>query len=204
MHIFRSVVPFAVAAVASFAVSAANLTAAVTDKTGKPLPGAVVTLEPESGKLPVKPLAGIEISQVRKAFSPDVSVVTLGTAVTFPNRDTVRHHVYSFSPARTFELKLYAGTPSAPIVFDKAGVAVIGCNIHDQMTAWVVIVDTPYYTRSVADGSARIEGVAAGTYRLRTWHPGLAEGSTPPFTVVRVGASDVEQAVRLDVLGALP
>ncbi|MEO6743049.1 MAG: methylamine utilization protein, partial [Caldimonas sp.] len=155
-------------------------------------------------RLPVKPVTGIEISQTKKRFAPDISVVTVGTAVTFPNRDTVRHHVYSFSAAKPFELKLYAGTPSTPVVFDKPGIVVIGCNIHDQMTAWVVIVDTPFYVRSGADGKARLDGVPAGSYKLRAWHPGLPEGTAPVALALRVDTADVEQAVSLDVAGAQP
>ncbi|MDQ6680626.1 MAG: methylamine utilization protein [Pseudomonadota bacterium] len=181
---------------------AATVTASVTDKAGRALPGAVVMLEPVSGKLPVKPMSGIEIAQSKRKFVPDVTVVTLGTAVTFPNLDTVRHHVYSFSPAKTFELKLYAGTPSSAVVFDKTGIAAIGCNIHDQMAAWIVIVDTPHHARSGADGSARLEGVAAGSYRLRAWHPGLAVDAQPPSVTVKVAAADIEQAIRLDVAAA--
>ena len=184
--------------------AAATVTATVTDKAGRPLPGAVVTLEPSGAKLAVKPLNGVEISQKAKAFIPDVTVVTVGTPVTFPNLDTVRHHVYSFSPAKTFELKLYAGTPSAPVVFDKAGIAVIGCNIHDQMAAWVVVVDTPYYARTAANGTVRLEGVGAGSYRLRAWHSSLATDSAPPTTVVNVAAADVESAIRLEGVTAAP
>jgi plastocyanin len=115
-----------------------------------PLTDAVVMLEPAAGRLPVKPMSGVEIAQAQKQFQPRVTVVTVGTPVSFPNFDTVRHHVYSFSPIKTFELKLYAGVPREPVVFDKPGVAVLGCNIHDQMAGWVVVVDTPLFARSDA------------------------------------------------------
>jgi hypothetical protein len=107
----------------------------------------------------------------------------------------VRHHVYSFSPTKTFELKLYAGAPHAPVVFDKPGVAVLGCNIHDKMAAWVVVVDTPLHARSGAAGNSQIEGVPPGAYRMRVWHPGPA-GSTEPMSMpLNVGTTDVEQRV---------
>ncbi|OYU78809.1 MAG: methylamine utilization protein, partial [Burkholderiales bacterium PBB5] len=115
----------------------------VTDASGKPLAGAVVFAESADARAAVKPLTGINVVQRAKQFAPQVTVVTVGTAVHFPNEDTVRHHVYSFSPVKKFELKLYAGTPSLPVVFDKPGVAVLGCNIHDQMAAWVLILETP-------------------------------------------------------------
>src|SRR6188474_185260 len=121
--------------------SAASVGVFVADPAGKPLPDAVVMLEPVAGRLPVTPMAGVRIAQVKRQFTPQVSVVTVGTPVSFPNDDTVRHHVYSFSPVKTFELKLYSGAPNAPVVFDKPGIAVLGCNIHDRMAAWVLVVD---------------------------------------------------------------
>ncbi len=87
--------------------------------------------------------AGAELGQRNKRFAPYVLPVQTGTAVSFPNFDTVRHHAYSFSPIRTFEIKPYVGTPVAPVVFDKPGTAVLGCNIHDRMAAYVHVVDTP-------------------------------------------------------------
>jgi plastocyanin len=192
--------PAALAAGAPVACAAA-LSVAVVDSTGQPLPDAVVLLEPASGRVPVQPLAGVEIAQRGRQFSPQVSVVTVGTPVTFPNYDTVRHHVYSFSPAKTFELKLYAGSPHAPVVFDKPGVAVLGCNIHDQMIAWVVVADTPFYARTSAAGQARISDVPPGTYRLRTWHPGLPEPLAAEAMPLVVGAADIAQRVVLNLEG---
>jgi len=190
-----------VLAAASCGVQAASVGVFVSDPSGKPLHGAVVMLEPAAGKLPVAPLAGVRIAQVKRQFAPQVSVVTVGTPVSFPNDDTVRHHVYSFSPVKTFELKLYAGVPNTPVVFDKPGIAVLGCNIHDQMVAWVVVVDTPHFARSAASGRARIEGVPAGNYQLRVWHPGLAEGSPPTSSAVSVGSADLELRAALDIVG---
>jgi len=179
------------------AAQAAAVAVLVTDAGGEPLNDAVVTLEPAAGKVPVKPMAGVEIAQHHLAFDPAVTVVTVGTPVAFPNQDTVRHHVYSFSPAKTFQLKLYAGKPHDPVVFDKAGVAVLGCNIHDQMLAWVVVVDTPWFARSAAGGRARLDAVPPGAYQLRVWHPSLPEGVAPPAVPVTVGAADLEQRVKL-------
>ncbi len=184
---------------------AAALAVQVTDGAGKPLAGAVVSLEPVSTKLPVAPLAGIEIAQSQRQFRPAVTVGPVGTPVSFPNFDTVRHHVYSFSPAKTFELKLYAGVPHVPVLFDKAGIAVIGCNIHDKMVGWVVVVDTPHHTRSAADGHARLDGIAAGAYRLRVWHPALRDAvSGAALLPLNVGSADLEQEVRLNVMGTEP
>ena len=188
---------FAVSLALATGAAAATVDVVVADGAGKPLADAVVMLEPTSGRLPVKPLAGVQITQVRRQFDPQVTVIPVGTAVAFPNLDTVRHHVYSFSRAKTFELKLYAGVPTAPVVFDKVGISVLGCNIHDQMVAWVVVVDTPFYARSSALGKASLAGVPPGAYRLKVWHSTLADASTPSSTLLNVGSADVEAQATL-------
>lgn len=181
---------------------AATLNVSVTDAAGKPLADAVVMLEPASGKAPVKPLPDVEISQAKRQFNPRVTLITVGTKVAFPNFDTVRHHVYSFSQAKTFELKLYAGVPAAPIVFDKPGLAVLGCNIHDRMAAWVVVADTPWFARTGADGTARIDGAPAGAYRLASWHPGLPANAALVVQSLQLGASEQRETVQLAVEAA--
>ena len=181
---------------------AANVNVLVTDAAGNPLTDAVVMLEPIGTHVSVKPMQGVQIAQHDLQFSPQVSVVTVGTAVLFPNQDTVRHHVYSFSPAKTFQIKLYAGVPHTPIVFDKPGIAVLGCNIHDGMVAWVVVTDTPLWARSVAGGYARVADVAPGSYQMHVWHSTLAENAAPMVVPVVVAAGDVEQRVRLGAGGS--
>jgi plastocyanin len=177
---------------------AAGVSVTVADAAGRPLADAVVMLEPQGAHVPVKPMAGAQVEQVDRHFVPQVSIVTVGTPVTFPNHDTVRHHVYSFSPIKTFELKLYAGTPHEPVVFDKAGVAVLGCNIHDQMVAWVVVVDTPWFARSDATGRASLADVPAGSYLLHVWHASQQEDAPPLQLPLTVAAADVERRVVLD------
>ncbi|HEY4069156.1 MAG TPA: methylamine utilization protein [Burkholderiaceae bacterium] len=179
--------------------SAAGLNIDVTDAAGKPLIDAVALLEPVNGRAPVKPLADAEISQAKRQFSPRVTVITTGTRATFPNFDTVRHHVYSFSAAKTFELKLYAGVPNLPITFDKPGIVVLGCNIHDTMAAWVVVADTPWFARTAQNGHARIESAPAGNYKLRLWHPSLPLNGELAAIPVALGASDVEIKSQLAV-----
>ncbi len=188
---------FAVSLALGSGAAAATVDVVVADGAGKPLADAVVMLEPTSGHLPVKPLSGVQITQAHRQFDPQVTVIPVGTAVVFPNLDTVRHHVYSFSGAKSFELKLYAGVPAAPVVFDKVGIAILGCNIHDQMVAWVVVVDTPLYARSSALGKASLPGVPAGAYRLNVWHSTLADASTPSSTLLTVGSADVEEQATL-------
>ena len=182
-------------------VQAAALNVNVTDANGAPLVDAVALLEPAVGKVAVKPMADVEISQAKRQFHPRVTLITTGTRVTFPNFDTVRHQIYSFSPIKTFELKLYAGVPGLPITFDKPGVAVLGCNIHDAMAAWVVVADTPWSARSAANGRARIDAVPPGNYKLRLWHPGLAPNTEAAPVALTIGAADAEYSARLAVRG---
>lgn len=180
---------------------AANVSVVVSDAAGHPLADAVVMLEPIGAPLPVKPMQNVQIAQHDLQFSPAVSVVTVGTPVLFPNQDTVRHHVYSYSAAKTFQIKLYAGVPHTPIVFDKPGIAVLGCNIHDGMIAWVVVTDTPLWGRSTAGGQARVADVPAGSYLLRVWHSSLAETVPPQSVALTVGASDLDQRIKLGANG---
>jgi plastocyanin len=183
---------------------AAAVNVRVTDGAGQGLGDAVVVLEPVGGKLPLAPLSGVQISQAKREFHPSVTVVTVGTAVAFPNFDTVRHQVYSFSPTKQFELKLYAGVPSAPVVFDKPGVAVLGCNIHDSMVAWVLVVDTPLFGVTSAGGRAALAAVPPGAYQLRVWHAGLGLGAELPGMALKVGATDLEQEMRVNTAVSRP
>ena len=139
------------------------------------------------------------MAQQGKQFLPDVLVVPVGTSVHFPNRDSVRHHVYSFSPAKKFELKLYTGTPANPVVFERAGVVTLGCNIHDRMVGWIVVVDTPYYAQAAeGTGQVQINGVPAGNYKLRVWHPRMAPGAAAHEQPVAVPATgNVRAAAKL-------
>lgn len=177
--------------------AAAELSVTVSGAGGVPLPGAVVFLQSEAAARAVQPMTQQEISQQNKAFLPEQLVVTRGTAVNFPNRDTVRHHVYSFSPAKRFELKLYIGTPAEPVVFDTAGVAVLGCNIHDEMVAWVVIVDTPHFAGTDAAGRVVLRDVPPGQYTLRAWHRGMVPGSAAAEQPVRIPAAGGTAAVSI-------
>jgi plastocyanin len=159
---------------ASFATNAGNISATIIDGKGQPLPDAIVYLVPSQPLLPVKS-KHVVIDQVDKEFVPRVTVVQTGTAVDFPNHDNIRHQVYSFSPAKTFQLKLYSGRPSSPVIFDRSGLAVLGCNIHDHMIAWVLSVDTPWFARTDAQGRAQVSDMPAGKYEMLVWHPGMAQ-----------------------------
>lgn len=184
-------------ALATAASQAGDLSVEVRDLQGNTLADAVVFAEPASeAAAPANVKAKITIDQVNKQFVPRVSVLRAGTVVTFPNSDNIRHSVYSFSPAKVFTTKLYAGRQAEPIVFDRSGVIVLGCNIHDQMLAWAVVVDTPYFGKSGAEGAVTLKSLPAGEYRLNTWYPGLTQ---PVSEAVTIGAAgDLQRQVRVD------
>ena len=176
---------------------AATLTVLVTDASGKSVQDAVAYAEPEL-KMPVpKQFPKIEIEQKGRKFLPMVSVVQTGTSILFPNNDTVRHHIYSFSPAKIFELKLYSGVPEKPVLFDKPGTVVLGCNIHDQMLAYIYVVDTPYFAKSDANGKLNIE-VPAGKYRLKLNHSDLSAGENPE-QAINMGSENFSTSMKLNL-----
>lgn len=150
-------------------VNAAELSVSVADISGAPIINAVVYAEPV-GKPVTKLNSQVAIEQKNKTFIPLVTVVQTGTNINFPNRDLVRHHVYSFSPAKTFELKLYSGVPANPVLFDMPGTVVLGCNIHDTMLAYIHIVDTPYFAKTDHTGKAKLNELPAGQYIVKVWH----------------------------------
>lgn len=166
--------------------SAASLTIDVRNPQGAPVNDAVVFLEPERSVAASAPTRAT-IDQRARQFVPRVSVLQRGTIVLFPNSDNVRHHVYSFSPAKTFDLRLYAGTTAEPVTFDQAGLVVLGCNIHDSMIAYVAVVDTPYFGRTDATGSVQVT-LPAGSYRLRLWHPDLLQPVATETVVIHDAA----------------
>jgi plastocyanin len=147
-----------------------------------PVEDAVVYLmSPLTPKMPVRE-PNSRIDQVNKMFVPAVSVVQTGTRITFPNKDNIRHQVYSFSKAKKFEIKLYADTPAKPVLFDQPGYVVMGCNIHDNMIAHMLVVDTPYFGLSDKRGVAQIVDVPPGDYSLIAWYymrPDMDAGVKP-------------------------
>lgn len=142
----------------------------VKSTAGEPLADAVVAVELRAQTSRAAPGAKAEMAQRERQFQPYVLVVQTGTAVNFPNFDTVRHHVYSFSPVKTFDIKLYSGTPAEPVLFDKPGIATLGCNIHDKMSAHIVVVDTPLFAKTDAQGLLKLD-LPAGEHNLKVWHP---------------------------------
>lgn len=155
----------------SHLAQAASLEVQVRDAAGAALPDAAVYAVPSTGPADARGARTVTIEQRDREFIPFLTVLQTGTPVSFPNRDAILHHVYSFSPAKAFEIKLYSGTPPGEIVFDKPGVVTLGCNIHDWMVAYVVAVQTPHFGRTDAQGVVRLRDLPAGTYEVRTYHP---------------------------------
>jgi plastocyanin len=157
--------------------AAESLDGLVKTTDGKPVADAVISVVAVSESRPAARAGRAIVDQQDREFVPHVRAITVGTEVTFPNKDDIRHHVYSFSPAKKFELPLFKGTQSAPVKFDKPGVVVLGCNIHDWMLGYVVVLETPYFDTTGADGRARIADLPPGTYDVHVWHPRLVDGA---------------------------
>jgi plastocyanin len=191
-------VAIAVATEAAFAN--ATIVAEVRTSAGEPVVDAVVYAMPatsgtSTGVAP-KGARQAAIEQVDREFVPYVSVVQTGTTITFPNRDPIRHHVYSFSRAKTFEIKLYSGEAPAAILFDQAGVVALGCNIHDWMIAYVLVVDTPYFGKTNAEGVVQLRNLPPGKYEIVAWHP--VQKQAAPVQAVALANGDARARFTLD------
>ena len=186
----------------ALSASAATLNAAVTDDQGKPVADAVVWATPLApAPAPTRRAPVAILDQQNREFIPYVLPVEVGTSITFPNNDNIRHHVYSFSPARKFELPLYSGVPAAPVLFATPGTVVLGCNIHDWMLAYVQVVSTPYFARTGAGGDARLPGLPTGAYEVRVWHPRLKGAPEATAQRVTLAATDAGQLGFVIALG---
>ncbi len=145
---------------------AGEVTFRVTDATGQPVENAVV-MSSAPGKSSAS--GKFEMRQENLTFDPYLLVVPVGAEVTFPNLDRVRHHVYSFSKGNRFELKLYGKEEARSITFENAGIVAIGCNIHDEMVAYIRVVDSAAYGKTNAKGEVTLTLPAAG--KVSVWHP---------------------------------
>src|SRR6195256_4074292 len=152
----------------------AEIAATITDQQGHPVVDAVLVAVPVDGNIRSRERSRAgSIDQVDKEFLPRVTIVPVGGSVSFPNHDDVRHQVYSFSPAKRFELPLYAGVPAQPIIFDKPGVVVLGCNIHDWMVGYIYVSESPFFAKTGKDGKAVLTELPLRAYVVRVWHPQL-------------------------------
>jgi plastocyanin len=156
---------------AAQAASASTVSVNVKTIAGTAAEDTVVVLDPLDAAPPAAHERAV-IDQQHKTFVPRVSVIRTGTAVSLPNSDSIRHEVYSHSPPHPFQVKLYASSHTEEVTFDKPGLLVLGCNIHDSMVAFVAVVDSPYYAKILGSGQAEMH-VPPGRYRVRVWHPAL-------------------------------
>jgi plastocyanin len=173
--------------------AAVEVSAQIVDQSGHPIEDAVVVAKATSSSIsiPVTKLVDNIVDQVDKQFVPYVKPILVGSMVRFPNKDNIRHHVYSFSSAKTFELPLYSGTSAPPVLFDKPGVVILGCNIHDWMISYVYVAETPYFAKTGADGRAVIKDLPAGNYSVRVWHPRMKDGEESTARIVALGGNSV-------------
>ncbi|HYC58612.1 MAG TPA: methylamine utilization protein [Thermoanaerobaculia bacterium] len=177
---------FALAIAVAAPAFGATIDVRVQTPRGGAVRDAVVYAVPEGRTVPLANKAAV-MDQKNRMFIPHVLPVQTGTSVRFPNSDDIRHHVYSFSPAKPFQLPLYEGTPATPEVFDRAGVVTLGCNIHDQMSAFIVIVDTPHFAKTAAGGKTSLKDLEPGRYTVRVWYPDMREEPKPQVISVRNG-----------------
>lgn len=169
---------------------AATLQVKVVDQSGAAVGDAVVWAIPNGDPVPPTTTGTAMIDQIKRKFVPLISVVQTGTSVTFPNKDDIEHDVYSFSDAKRFDLHLYHGTHAKPVVFDKSGLVVMGCNIHDQMLAYLMVVDTPYFAKTDTSGAAQLSKVPQGGYTLTVWHYQMTDPNGRVTQPITAGAAN--------------
>ncbi|NJC35255.1 plastocyanin [Sphingomonas jejuensis] len=178
------------ALIAPAAAEAATLSFQVRGPGGQPLPGAVVTVEVAGGA--AAPVRGPYVMEQRDIqFQPHVLIVPVGASVSFPNRDRVRHHVYSFSRPKRLDLPLYGRDETHSVTFDQPGVVALGCNIHDAMSAFVFVTATPFVAQSGADGRVTLAQVPAGSATVRVWHPSIRARGNSMAQAFTVTAADL-------------
>jgi plastocyanin len=154
----------------------------LVDQAGQPVSDVVARIEQAQSSTPAAPNTAV-MDQVDLSFSPKVIAVSTGTLVQFPNSDETRHHVYSFSPAKTFELRLFRGNEAPPVEFDQAGLVVIGCNIHDSMLGYIYVTDGQVYGVTDVEGGLTLPSFTAPeSSELVLWHPDLPETLSIPLT----------------------
>ncbi|WP_375380574.1 methylamine utilization protein [uncultured Sphingomonas sp.] len=185
-----------IALAASQGASAATVTLDVRGPDGRPLADAVVMID-VPGHASAVPQGPYVMEQKAIAFQPHVLVVPVGASVSFPNRDTVRHHVYSFSKAKRFDLKLYGREDQRSVVFDKPGVVALGCNIHDTMSGFIIVSASPFTGRTNAAGHLVVADVPPGPARLTVWSPAIRQPDNMAAQMIVVPAGGVAKTIAI-------
>lgn len=184
-------------------VVASTVHVSINDQNGRSVAGAVVSLAPLDGSHAVKHENTTVIDQRERAFVPQVIAVATGTEVEFPNSDVIRHHVYSFSKPKHFDLKLYSGQSMPSVLFDKSGLVSMGCNIHDWMRGYIYVLDEPYFSVSNESGDAWLN-VPPGKYHLVTRHPRQKLEAEDVITVNGDQYTDFVITINIETKGDLP
>lgn len=191
-------------AAAGSGARAASISLTITDSDNHPLADAVVSITP-AGKAAVTatgpnvtPAQAI-IDQRDETFIPYVVAIRRGGTVTFRNSDHTRHHVYSFAPIKQFEYVLKPGETTPAVLFDKPGIVVLGCNIHDQMIAYIDVIDAPWVTITPNSGIARIDGLPPGDFVLTVWHPLIRPDAVPPTRNVSLPAANSTSTISVAI-----
>ncbi|GAB3680485.1 methylamine utilization protein [Salinisphaera aquimarina] len=176
---------------------AVDVDVTITGPDGQPLEYAAVMARWPGATKPQANLIPAVMDQRNLTFVPHMLVVPQGSQVVFPNQDKTRHHVYSFSKTKTFDIKLYIGRPQRPITFDTPGVVTVGCNIHDQMQAFIVVSDDPRWAITDANGHARLAALPDSTVTLSIWHPWMISEDARVTRVLEPGTRQAR--ITLDV-----
>ena len=180
----------------SFGLGAHGKSLTINDQSGKPLQYVVVSVAASPTPAPEPAI----MDQVERRFDPKVLTVPVGTSVSFPNSDNIRHHVYSFSPTKPFEIKLYSGSTVAPVEFDKSGIVALGCNIHDQMIGYIYVFENARAFITSENGTVDIPGDAES---VTLWHPELDIVQSKRETVA-LDTSKTSETLTLTLNAAIP
>lgn len=182
----------------SLNVSATTLTGVVTNDD-EPVFEAVITAVGSLKAKPVLATSPRKMDQKHREFVSHILAIHAGESVLFPNSDNIKHHIYSFSPANPFEIQLYKDVSPKPIIFDKAGIVVLGCNIHDWMVGYVYVSDAPFMTQTNEKGEWSLN-LPPDDYTVTLWHPNLDTPNNVQIQQIKITTeklAPIEQKITL-------
>jgi plastocyanin len=182
--------------------SARTISGQVLGQDGKPIAKAVVFVQEPASLQPASAASTAIMDQFNKTFVPEMLPIAVGTQVRFPNRDQIRHHVYSFSRPKRFELPLYKGEDAPPVLFDKPGVVKIGCNIHDWMSAIILVLPNDHYAVTKDDGTFSLPNLNAGQYTITAWHAQSRDKTEDVAQRIAVADQDQQLTFKLSLAPA--